>query len=119
MKHTLLASALVAVLFSYAAAQDLSAPKASLDPEPARSSNLASPSQKVPGPPSFCKPCLFYAGDFVSNASDANGLANEKDCHREQWRGYVCSPRCSQEQGMECHRPVHPEFYVGLPTRPQ
>lgn len=79
MKHTLLAPALVAALFSYAAAQDLTAPKASLDPEPARSSNLASPSQKVPGPPSFCKPCLFYAGDFDSNASDANGLANEKD----------------------------------------
>jgi hypothetical protein len=79
VKHTLLASALVAVLFSFAAAQELSAPKASLDPEPARASSLASPSQRVPGPPSFCKPCLFYAGDFDSNASDANGLANEVD----------------------------------------
>jgi len=30
-------------------------------------------------PPSFCKPCLWYAGDFNSNNSDANGAANEKD----------------------------------------
>lgn len=80
MKTTLLASALIAVLISYAAAQELSsAPKASLDPEPARATDLASPSQRVPGPPKYCKPCLFYAGDFDSNASDANGLPNEVD----------------------------------------
>jgi hypothetical protein len=79
MKTTLLVSALVAVLISYAAAQDFSAPKASFDPGPALASNLSGPPQSVPGPPSFCRPCLFYAGDFDSNASDANGLANEKD----------------------------------------
>ena len=80
MKTTLLASALTAALISCAAAQDLSSePKASLDPEPARATNLASPSYSVPGPPKYCKPCLFYAGDFDSNASDANGLPNEVD----------------------------------------
>jgi hypothetical protein len=78
VKHSLLASALVAVLFSYAAAQDLSAPRASLDPEPETASSLASVAH-IPAPPTYCKPCLFYAGDFDSNASDANGLPNEKD----------------------------------------
>ena len=78
MKHTLLALALFAVLISYAAAQDLSAPKAGLDPEPATASSLASAAH-IPGPPTYCKPCLFYAGDFDSNASDSNGLTNEKD----------------------------------------
>ena len=78
MKLTLLASALVAVLISYAAAQDLSAPNASLDPEPATASSLASAAH-IPGPPTYCKHCLFYAGDFDSNASDANGLPNEFD----------------------------------------
>jgi len=29
--------------------------------------------------PSYCKPCLFYTGDFDSNNSNANGLANEAD----------------------------------------
>lgn len=28
---------------------------------------------------SYCKPCLWYAGDFDSNDSNANGMADEKD----------------------------------------
>jgi hypothetical protein len=32
---------------------------------------------KAPGPPPYCKPCLFYAGDFNSNNPKANGVANE------------------------------------------
>jgi len=31
-----------------------------------------------PKPPNYCKPCLFYGGDF-GDASVANGLANEQD----------------------------------------
>jgi len=34
---------------------------------------------KAPTPPSFCKPCLWYAGDFDPDNSKANGMANEKD----------------------------------------
>lgn len=80
MKNTLLASSLVAVLISYAAAQDSDGiSKASLDPEPVPASSPASSSRNKPQPPPYCKPCLFYAGDFDQNASDANGLANEVD----------------------------------------
>lgn len=84
MKATLLVSALVAVLIPFAEAQDNGRlPQASLDRElniPRAVGTVASdrpaPTQT---PPTFCKPCLFYAGDFDSNASDANGLANEVD----------------------------------------
>src|SRR5271167_2584224 len=33
---------------------------------------------KPPRPPSYCRPCLFYAGDF-GNAKNSNGVANEED----------------------------------------
>lgn len=75
MKTTLLASALVAVLISYAAAQDNDR-QASLDP---LGGAMHSKLPQAQTPPSFCQPCLFYAGDFDSNASDSNGLANEFD----------------------------------------
>jgi hypothetical protein len=39
----------------------------------------APPKSKAPTLPSFCKPCLWYAGDFNSNNSEANGLSDEKD----------------------------------------
>jgi hypothetical protein len=39
----------------------------------------SAPVSKAPTPPSFCKPCLWYAGDFNPNNSNANGLPNEKD----------------------------------------
>jgi hypothetical protein len=32
-----------------------------------------------PAPPKYCKPCLFYAGDFGPKSKNVNGLANEED----------------------------------------
>jgi hypothetical protein len=83
-KKMLFAAALMAAMIPVAEAQDSRLPQASLDREvdvqvPTRAAVLGNPSHQDPGPPSFCKPCLFYAGDFDSNASDANGLANEFD----------------------------------------
>jgi hypothetical protein len=80
----LFAAALIAALIPFAVAQDSRAPQASLDREvdvrvPARAAVLGNPPHQTPGPPAYCSPCLFYAGDFDSNASDANGLANEFD----------------------------------------
>jgi hypothetical protein len=79
---TLFASALMAALIPIAVAQDSRLPQANLD----REVNLQAPGRAtVPGnpthqsPPGYCKPCLFYAGDFDSTASDANGLDNEFD----------------------------------------
>jgi hypothetical protein len=84
MKATLLVSALIAVVMPFAAAQDNDRlPQASLDREiniPRAGGTVAA--GRLPDfqtPPTFCKPCLFYAGDFDSDASDANGLANEVD----------------------------------------
>jgi hypothetical protein len=85
VKNTLLASSLIAVLISYAAAQDNDRfPQASLDgerniPVPARATVSDNLSRPTLTPPDYCKPCLFYAGDFDSTASDANGLTNEFD----------------------------------------
>lgn len=86
MKVTLLVSVLVAALIPLAAAQDRDnerLPQASLDREiniPRAAGTVASGGlPQAQTPPTFCKPCLFYAGDFDSNASDANGLANEVD----------------------------------------
>jgi len=83
MKKMLFATGLIAALIPIAVAQDSRLPQASLDrevnlPAPAQAV-LANPPHTTAGPPSYCKPCLFYAGDFDSNASDANGLANEFD----------------------------------------
>jgi len=86
MKKMLFAAALIAALIPFAVAQDSHRlPQASLDREvdvqvPARAAVLGNPRpQQAPTAPAYCKPCLFYAGDFDSNASDANGLANEFD----------------------------------------
>jgi hypothetical protein len=57
-------------------------PQASLDREiniPRVAGTVSDRPAQALTPPSYCKPCLFYAGDFDENASDANGLANEKD----------------------------------------
>ncbi|HWY55076.1 MAG TPA: hypothetical protein VNZ03_11470 [Terriglobales bacterium] len=45
----------------------------------AAAQDSAPPNSKTPTPPSFCKPCLWYAGDFNPDNSKANGVANEKD----------------------------------------
>ena len=83
-KKMLFAAALIAGLIPIAVAQDSRLPQASLDrevnlPLPAQATVPGNPPHQIPGPPSYCKPCLFYAGDFDSTASDANGLANEFD----------------------------------------
>jgi hypothetical protein len=84
MNKIFIATALIAVLVPIALAQDSRLPQASLDREldvhvPAQAEVLGHTPKQIPTPPSYCKPCLFYAGDFDSNASDANGLANEFD----------------------------------------
>ena len=84
MKKIICAAALIAALIPFAAAEEHHLPQASLDREvdvrvPALPAVLGNPRHVTPGPPSYCKPCLFYAGDFDSTASDANGLANEVD----------------------------------------
>jgi hypothetical protein len=84
MKKMPFAAAFMAALISIAVAQDSRLPEASLDREvnlqvPRQTAVLGNPPHTNQIPPSYCKPCLFYAGDFDSNASDANGLANEFD----------------------------------------
>ena len=86
MKKLLIATALIVALIPLAVAQETRMPQASLDREvdvrvPARPPVLGHPvtNRHKPNGPSYCKPCLFYGGDFDPNASDANGLANEVD----------------------------------------
>lgn len=83
MKATII-TAFIAILVPFTFGQDDNRlPQASLDyeitvPRLTAVGAQSKPAQ-APTPPSYCKPCLFYAGDFDSNASDANGLANEVD----------------------------------------
>jgi hypothetical protein len=84
MKMILLPAAFIAALIPFASAQDSRLPQSSLDREmdvqlSARAAALGNPPHTTPTPPNYCKPCLFYAGDFDSNASDANGMSNEVD----------------------------------------
>jgi hypothetical protein len=81
-RKILLAAVLMAALMPLASAQDNRFPQASLDREldvQVSAAVVGNSSHQAPTPPKYCKPCLFYAGDFDSNASDANGLANELD----------------------------------------
>jgi hypothetical protein len=84
MKKMLFSAALTAGLIAIAVAQDGRFPQASLDREVDVQARVqaAVPSNRPHQsrtPPKYCRPCLFYAGDFDPNASDANGLANEFD----------------------------------------
>jgi len=85
MKQMIFLAALVAALFSLASAQNTKAlPPVALNPTaiaiPAHP--LVAPDSMKPGKyPPFCpkKDCLYYAGDFGSSDSDANGLFNADD----------------------------------------
>ncbi len=84
MKTMLFATALITALIPVSVAQDSTLPQDSLDREvnvqmPAQAAVAGKPPHPIQTPPSYCKPCLFYAGDFDSDASDANGLTNEFD----------------------------------------
>jgi len=84
MKMMLLPAALIATFIPFSVAQDGRLPEASLDHEvniqaPTHAAIVGKPRHQTLIPPKYCKPCLFYAGDFDSNANDANGLANEFD----------------------------------------
>jgi hypothetical protein len=84
MKKMFFAVALISTMIPVVVAQDGRLAETSLDhamnmPVPAQVEPLGHPPHATLTPPKFCKPCLFYAGDFDSNASDANGLANEVD----------------------------------------
>jgi hypothetical protein len=84
MIKILFAAVLIAALVPLTAGQDSRLPQASLDRElghqmPGSTPGLSNLRHRAVTPPSYCKPCLFYAGDFDSLASDANGLANEFD----------------------------------------
>jgi hypothetical protein len=49
----------------------------------------SAPRSKAPAPPSFCNPCLWYAGDFNINNSNSNGMSDEKDLTVSQSAVYV------------------------------
>ena len=84
MKNMLFAAALIAALIPMASAQDSKSQPASLGEKiqvRGTSPVMSHDWQPVQAPkaPSYCKPCYFYAGDFDSTNSNANGLANEND----------------------------------------
>ncbi|MGA8489593.1 MAG: hypothetical protein WB711_04170 [Terriglobales bacterium] len=84
MKNLLFAAALIAALIPMASAQDTKSQPASLGEKilvrgtaPVMSRDWQP--EQAPKAPKYCSPCYFYAGDFDSSNSNANGLANEED----------------------------------------
>lgn len=79
MKKVIFVVAFVALLFTLAAAQDVQ-PPATANLNVTRDAQQA-PAVHNPGAPPFCKgsTCLYYAGDFDSTDSSANGLFNADD----------------------------------------
>jgi len=83
MKKMLLLVTLVAVLVPLfavsAGAQDVKKALSDYVLVPGSAPVMAIPFKPSPDkakPPSYCKPCLFYTGDFNSSSSEANGLFN-------------------------------------------
>jgi len=84
VKKMLFATALIAALIPMAVSQDTKSVPASLgEMIQSRGTSTVMSSQWKPAyhptAPSYCKPCLFYTGDFDPNNANANGLANEAD----------------------------------------
>jgi hypothetical protein len=76
VKKVIFVGAFVALLFSLAVAQDIQQAPVTANLNVVRGSQGAA--IHTPGAPPFCKgtSCLYYAGDFDSSASGANGLFN-------------------------------------------
>jgi hypothetical protein len=81
VKKMICVAAFVVALFSLAVAQDTKfMPPATANLNVLRTANTA-PNVHSAGAPPFCKgsSCLYYAGDFDSTDSNANGLFNAND----------------------------------------
>jgi len=81
VKKMLFAAALIAALIPMAMAATKSVPasiaeRIQIKGQPPVMSHDWKPAQHQPKAPSYCKPCLFYAGDFDANNTGANGLWN-------------------------------------------
>ena len=84
MKKTLCLAATALLLTAAAFGQDATSTPMSARDNVIKAGSapvLKNPAVQNSGPkvPSYCKPCLFYGGDFDSTNSNANGLASEKD----------------------------------------
>jgi len=79
MKKMALVLALTAALATLAAAQNASIGESVVVRGQAPVMDSSFHSVQPPVPPPYCKPCLWYSGDFDPNNPNANGLANEAD----------------------------------------
>jgi len=75
----ILVVALIAALATLAAAQNASIGESVVSRGKAPVMSSSFHSVQPPTAPSYCKPCLWYSGDFDPNNPNANGLANEQD----------------------------------------
>ena len=79
MKKMIFVVALIAALATLAAAQNASIGESVVSRGKAPVMSSSFHSVQPPKAPSYCKPCLWYSGDFDPNNPNANGLANEAD----------------------------------------
>lgn len=79
MKKMIFVVALIAALATLAAAQNASIGESVVSRGKAPVMSQSFHSVQPPKAPSYCKPCLWYSGDFDPNNPNANGLANEED----------------------------------------
>ena len=79
MKNLVLVSTLALALATLAAAQNASIGESIVSRGQAAVMRSSFDAVQPPKAPSYCKPCLWYSGDFDYNNPNANGLANEDD----------------------------------------
>ena len=79
MKKMILFLALIAALATLATAQNASIGESVVVRGVAPVMSSSFHSVQPPKAPSYCKPCLWYSGDFDPSNPYANGLANEDD----------------------------------------
>ena len=79
MKKVILAVTLIAALATLGTAQNASIGESVIFRGRAPVTSSSFHSIQPPKAPSYCKPCLWYSGDFDPNNHNADGLANEND----------------------------------------
>jgi len=79
MKKMVLALVLIAAMASLAAAQNASIGESVISRGQVPVMSSIFHAVQPPKAPDYCKPCLWYSGDFDMNNPNANGLANEDD----------------------------------------
>jgi hypothetical protein len=112
MKTMPFTAALIASLIALAAAQDSRVPQASLNREvnlrvSAQAEALGNTPQTEPNPTRVLQTLFILRRRFRFKCQRRQRSGQRVRCHRQHWRGRLCSFYCSQGQDLDSYGPVH------------